>query len=280
MIKKSRVPRQPGPSEKEHLKQLETSYQELETRHQELKELLKNKDTFTHMLVHDMKNPLTAILGTLCLFKSNNFNLKTELHGLLVDAHIQSVKLLCMIDEISTLRRMQTKEFKINKLSGDIVPLIQQSLMMMAYTAKHKKLTLQFIPPTKPIWVMFDYQMIERVINNLLNNSIKYAPDPSEILVTLAQSDSMATISITNWGKPIPSAYHHKIFNAFARAESENSPIAGTGLGLAFCKLAVDAHQGNIYVDSPVPPKEIGARFCLELPLAAENELSVPDSAH
>lgn len=242
---------------------------ELEKANEKLRDLNQVKESLMHMIVHDMKNPLTAMLGTLILFTRNNFGVKEEMHQLLVDSHAHGIKLLSMIDQILMISRMQTNEFKLKHEYKDIIPLICESIDMMSKTTGDnvKNLTFTFLPQEEPLQVYMDGQTIERVMNNLLNNAIKYAPKNSEIHVSLMQTEASAVITITNWGDPIPEHYQDRIFELFCRVKKEDTQFSGTGLGLTFCKLAVEAHGGTIFVTSPVAPKDHGARFTFSIPL-------------
>jgi signal transduction histidine kinase len=250
--------------------QLEASKEELEAKNRQMVELGDAKDALMHMVVHDMKNPLTAVMGTLGLCRGNRLQLAPEIKELLVGAHVQSVKLLCMVDEILTISRMQSKEFEVHPEPMDLISLVQQSMSMMSLTTGGKKLTFRFEPALSELWVSGDYPTIERTLNNLMNNSIKYAPADSEIWLEAAQADGVGRIGVTNWGDPIPQESQDKIFDQFYRVKADIAKYAGTGLGLTFCRLAIRAHGGTIGVVSPVPPQENGACFYFTLPLASK----------
>lgn len=247
--------------------ELEVSKHRLELQAQQLQELGQTKEALMHMLVHDMKNPLTAVIGTLALFKRSSFDLKPDMQGLLLDAHGQAIKLLSMIEEILIISRMRSKEFQIQTGAVDLRALIAQSMALMEKTLGGRNLALRGGAEDTPR-VLADGPIIERVLNNLLNNAIKYAPAGSEIQVRGRREGDRAEVSVTNWGDPIPEAYHEKMFDLFVRVKAETSQFSGTGLGLTFCKLAVEAHGGSIWVESPVPPEARGARFVFTLPLA------------
>jgi len=246
---------------------LKNANQLLEDQAHQLKELNEAKEALMHMIVHDMKNPLTAILGTLTLFNKNSFNLNPDIHELLLSAHRHGIKLLSMIEEILMISRMKTKEFKLKPERANLIDTLLYSIDLMKKTVVLKNLKFHFEPEWQTLTVQMDVQIIERVINNLLNNAIKYAPQNSEILLEVEPKSDSVTVSITNWGEPIPEEYHQKIFELFSRVKKEDTQFSGTGLGLAFSKLAIEAHSGTLEVISPVPPMEIGACFRFSLPL-------------
>jgi signal transduction histidine kinase len=219
-----------------------------------------------HMIVHDLKNPLTAILGTLSLFRKDTFGLPREVAQLLSDANAQGFKLLNMIEDILLVSRMRSKEFEINPQELDLDPFVLQCVEMMTKTLSGKPLALQFVPSQHALKVHADPEVLERVINNLLNNAIKYAPKQTEVRVETLSGDSGTVVRVTNWGPAIPLEYHEKIFDLFCRVKADSAKYSGTGLGLTFCKLAVEAHGGLIWVESPLPDSDRGARFNFSIP--------------
>lgn len=251
----------------ERTRSLELSQKTLAEQNTKLQELVETKEALTHMIVHDMKNPLTAILGTLCLFRNKRFATDPAGMEFITSAHLQTVKLICMVEEILTISRMQSKEFTIQPAPANLIELVRQSLSLMNQLTAGKKLQFRFQTGLQELWVAIDFQMVERIINNLLNNAIKYAPDPSEIVVEVNEREGQAWVSVTNWGDPIPEQFHKRLFDLFFRVNAQDKVHSGTGLGLAFCKLAVEAHHGSIYVESPVSPDPTGARFHFSLPL-------------
>lgn len=255
---------------KERTSELEKSKEQLEEQNTELKEINESKEAMMHMIVHDMKNPLTSVMGALSLAQHDSFEVDKELRGLLQDANIQAIKLRAMMDDILTMSKMRTKEFEIQAMAVDMVSLTQQSVMLMTTTMADHKVAIQFNPPDQEIICMIDFQMIERVLNNIINNAIKYAPRNSEILVEPMVEGENAIVKITNWGESIPQDCHKKIFEMFGRAKPQDTTIKGTGLGLAFCKLAIEAHQGEVGVVSPVPPQDKGAQFYFTVPLCPD----------
>jgi K+-sensing histidine kinase KdpD len=232
----------------------------------QLEQLNEAKEALMHMVVHDLKNPLTAILGTLTLFSRNSFTLPQNIHEMLLGAHANGIKLLSMIEEILMISRMKTKEFNLKLERTNLIQTVFTSVDMMKKTSMHKKLNFVFQPSQQELPLTMDVQLIERVINNLLNNAIKYAPKDSEILVEVTSSEERVMVGVTNWGDPIPKEHHTKIFALFTRVKKEDTQLSGTGIGLAFCKLAVEAHHGTLGIVSPVPPKDNGVCFQFSLP--------------
>jgi signal transduction histidine kinase len=105
--------------------------------------------------------------------------------------------------------------------------------------------------------------MIRRVVTNLLENASKYSPQGGEIEVGAKQDGGQILVWVGDNGLGIPAAEHERIFNKFTRLKPENSP-KGLGLGLAYCRLAIQAHGGHIWVESEVGT---GSRFTFSIPV-------------
>lgn len=251
----------------ERTRELEISKLTLEAQNQELQALGESKEALMHMIVHDLKNPLTAVMGALALAQHPRFTLDEVVRGLLKDANVQAVRLRAMIDDILTISQMRTREFDLHPVPTELNSLLQQSLLLMNATISAKPLNLRFTPAPREIVADVDFQILERVVSNLINNAMKYAPPDSDVLLELETEGSWARISVTNQGEAIPADWHAKIFELFGRAKPEDRQVTGTGLGLAFCKLAVKAHGGTIGVASPLPGQDRGARFTFTIPL-------------
>lgn len=253
---------------KERTREIEVSKLKLEEQNQELQELSESKEAMMHMIVHDLKNPLTTVMGALALSQHARFAVDDTLRGLLRDANIQAIRLRAMIDDILTISQMRSREFQPQTTPTELGSLLQQSLLLMNAAKSAKPLNLRLTPPAGEIVADIDFQMIERVVNNLINNAMKYAPAESDIVLAVEAEGAWARISVTNQGEPIPAGWHEKIFELFSRAKPQDRSVQGTGLGLAFCKLAVEAHGGRIGVESPLRGSDHGACFTFTLPLA------------
>jgi two-component system, sensor histidine kinase and response regulator len=181
-------------------------------------------------------------------------------------ANQQAIKLLRMMEEMLFIQRMQSNEFQIRPSLTDLTQLIDQAVLIMSKTILNQSVSIHYQPAMGNVMVMLDRDIIERVLNNLLNNAIKYALPDTRIEVELETSEKDVTVHVSNSGDPIPEAYHDKIFELFSRVNLEDKTLSGTGIGLSFCRLAIHAHHGSIWVTSPIPPHNHGARFSFRLP--------------
>jgi signal transduction histidine kinase len=117
--------------------------------------------------------------------------------------------------------------------------------------------------PETPLTVTADGGLIRRVLQNLLSNALKYTPDRGNVRIVVTPFESEIRIAVTDTGRGIAPQYHQHIFEKFGQVEDSKNHL-GTGLGLTFCKLAVEAHGGRIGVESEVGK---GSTFWFALPV-------------
>ena len=116
----------------------------------------------------------------------------------------------------------------------------------------------------EPVPAIYDPEIISRVLENLVGNACKFAPDSSEVRVSVIRQGEWARVSVNDSGPGIPSQHHQRVFEKFAQLDLETKRF-GSGLGLAFCKLAVEAHGGKIGLESD---SGCGSTFWFLLPLS------------
>ncbi|HTQ06810.1 MAG TPA: ATP-binding protein, partial [Polyangiaceae bacterium] len=112
--------------------------------------------------------------------------------------------------------------------------------------------------------VKADPDLLRRVLENLLDNALRHAPEESTVTLTAAERDGEFEIRVADQGSGVPAAMRERIFDPFVQVESKDRSVtrSGRGLGLAFCRLAVEAHGGRLWVEDGAP----GAVFCVRLP--------------
>ena len=147
----------------------------------------------------------------------------------------------------------------LNKTECNLVQIARQAIDSLTPLAEGRKLEL--IAP-EPTMVSCDTDVIRRVIENLLANGFKFVPEDGVIQICVGREDSDVKVKVMDTGIGIPPEYHQKIFNKFCQVENKRAKV-GTGLGLAYCKLAIEAHEGSIGVNSEVGK---GSTFWFSLP--------------
>lgn len=242
---------------------LKRQHDELEANYQRLQELEGLRDSLTSMIVHDLRSPLTGILmGIDLLISVAEERLQPEELACLSECKASAQKISRMISSLLDLNRLEAGEMPLDMTEIPIIPLVKETIHSLDGVAK--KVKIEFPIPDEEIVTKCDSKIVERILSNLLENAIKFTPDGSPVRVALSRDKDHARLSVRDYGAGIPSEYHHKIFEKFAQVKNRNARV-GTGLGLTFCKLAIEAHGGNIGVESEVGQ---GSVFWITLPTA------------
>ncbi|MDH5525387.1 MAG: response regulator [Desulfobulbaceae bacterium] len=236
-------------------------YDDISRQHKRLQELENLRDNLMHMLVHDLKNPLGNIRGCLDLLKMQLPEVKPNIQKIMTLSRASTQAMLIMINSLLDLSRLEAGEMQLETEEADINKLVAQGGENMAGLIAESKITLT-IHQTQPLSVPCDAVLIGRVIINLLANAIKFSPIGGEITITTSATDHGIKVAISDQGQGIPAEYHQMIFDKFAQVKDKNSKY-GTGLGLTFCKMAIEAHHGTIGVESRVGQ---GSTFWFTLP--------------
>jgi two-component system, NtrC family, sensor histidine kinase KinB len=222
------------------------------------------RNDLVNMIVHDLRNPLGNILSALDILEMSLPSGDAGLASVLATANRSVTRLSQLVDSLLDLRRLEAGKVLLNKDQINVTTLVTEAVEQVQPNAEGKGIELHAeLPPRLP-FVSIDADMIRRVMINLMDNSVKYMMDPGSITVTAKADPSEVTLSIQDTGPGIPATVQSRIFDKFVRGQREFAAPKGAGLGLAFCKLAVEAHGGRIWVDSQLGK---GATFNFTLPI-------------
>jgi signal transduction histidine kinase len=241
---------------------LESRNQELQQSNRELRRLQELRDNLTHMIVHDLRSPLTGILAAMELIGFDTASLSPENQGALRMANKALDDVISMINSMLDVSKIEAGELKPNLTECDLVEVVKEAAARLELLRGDRTVELAC---DRPCPARLDRDLISRVIQNLVGNAFKFTNKSGTVRLRIEQLPKRVRISVTDDGPGIAPEHHARIFEKFGQAESIG-PRAGTGLGLTFCRLAVQAHAGSIGVESE-PGK--GSVFWFELPLAA-----------
>jgi len=219
-------------------------FSQAETKIQLHEQFSKTKEDITHMIVHDLKIPLNMLL-----------NIRDDLPK---DELINMVssftrKMEFQVLDILDIYNTDNFVFKINKDRWDLNEIIENAIENVNFFIKQKNIFLVYDNNFK-CFVSVDGRIIERVITNLLSNSVKYSQNNGfiKVLVSIVNANSVE-IKIIDNGIGIEKTKLAIVFNKFEAINNQNNEIIqSSGMGLAFCKMAVEAHGGRIFIDSVV----------------------------
>ena len=211
----------------------------------------RTKNELITNVAHDLRTPLTSIIGYLELLAGNTRIDPEMQHKYIEIAYGKSKRLEKLIEDLFGFTKLNYGKMSMHVAQLDLVKLLGQ-LLEEAYpnfAEKNLSYDLQSNVPAKMISA--DGNLLARLFDNLIGNAIKYGADGKRVLVQIFAGEEVVTVSVTNYGYVIPPDELPLIFNKFYRVErSRSSSTGGTGLGLAIAKEIVDMHGGTIGVTS------------------------------
>lgn len=225
--------------------------------------LEKMRDDLIHTMVHDLRNPLTAISGVLSFLEEPVLQaLPSNQHELWEIARTSTQNMLDMVRAILEISRLESRQMPLDHTMISLPNLVADVLDSQLPLAVDKDLHLENDVPSTlpPAWA--DERMIERVLKNLVGNAIKFTPAGGTVRVAGKRDDtSRILVSVSDTGRGIPPQIQERLFQKFVTGEQEER---GSGLGLAFCKMVIEAHGESIWVEET---SERGTTFAFTLPL-------------
>jgi signal transduction histidine kinase len=242
-------------------------HDEVTSQFRKLQELEAARDTLTHMIVHDLRSPLTGLQGYLDLLRigvaagSND-----EVLECARDAHAVAGHLKEMISQVLDVSRLESGDMPLSPRDTDLVELLSGAVASLGPAPDGIDIIYETVG--QPVVVACDRDVVTRVVANLVGNAFKFAPRRGQVRIGLEGSNGVVRVTVSDNGPGVEPEHRKVIFEKFGQAPLGRAGKArSTGLGLTFCKLAVEAHGGTIGVDSN---NGGGARFWIELPWKTE----------
>lgn len=237
------------------------------------REAERTKNELITNVAHDLRTPLTSIIGYLELLSKNGDSLPAEMQKKYIDiAYTKAKRLEKLIEDLFGFTKLNYGKISMNVGKLDIVKLLSQLLEEFYPSFADKDLTYELKSNVPALIITADGNLLARLFDNLINNAIKYGADGKKILVTIHAEEEIVTVSVTNYGYVIPQDELHLIFNKFYRVEQSRSVYTGgTGLGLAIAKNIVDMHGGTITVTSDLNGTVFAVRLKVNFDIHREN---------
>ena len=228
-----------------------------------LRELEELRDNLTHMIVHDMRSPLMGICGSLELLQMTVADRLDEEDRDDMERALDSSRLLTeMVSSLLDVSRLEAGKMPLHRTVCGLEPVIVKAIDSLGSLAR--RASVRFVRPEGVVEAYCDADVTRRIITNLLGNAIKFTPPEKEVRIEAAMAGDRVRLDVHDAGPGIPEEYKSKIFQKFGQVESrKEGQKFSTGLGLTFCKLAVEAHGGEIEVSSVIGS---GSTFTVYLP--------------
>ncbi len=231
--------------------------QALEINLARLRELEKLRDNLAHMIVHDMRSPLLALQLSMDMLHATYAN--TDDQEVLENARQSVTSLIDMVTQILDVSRMEAGQMQLQRQKTDLSIITKEVFDTVRPLAGKRQLGITLLGSTS---ASCDASVLRRVISNLVGNALKFTSTEGIIQVTIAEEGPLIRVSVKDNGPGIDPSLHKIIFEKFAQAEGP-AKKAGSGLGLTFVKMSVEAHGGQVRLDSE-PGK--GSTFSFTLP--------------
>lgn len=211
----------------------------------------RQKNELITNVAHDLRTPLTTIVGYLELIKDDSALSKEDVHTYSGIAYEKSIRLQEMMDDLFEFTKLDNADIKLNKSMINLSGLIMQMTDEFYPSFKDCNITPIVDLPEENIYVQGDGQLLARVFDNLISNALKYGYHNTDLKIEVSGDEKYATVKVINHGDTIAPEDIPLLFNKFYRTDSSrNSKTGGTGLGLAITKNIVDLHHGDISVTS------------------------------
>lgn len=253
-------------------KQMETDtlnhmVQNLSTLYSQAVENDNLKTEFYSNLSHELKTPLSVMLGAIQLMEHNEKNAPSPGSR----KHMYTIKQNCyrilrLINNLLDTTRIESGFIKMNLEDCNIIYLIEEMVQSVVPYAEEKNIHIEFDTEVEEIITAVDIDKIERIMLNLLSNAIKFTPADGNIWVTISEGPERIKISVKDTGPGIPKDMHTLIFNRFQQVNNSLTRTQeGSGIGLSLVKSFVELHSGKIELLSE---ENAGSEFIIELPIS------------
>jgi len=241
---------------------LETQNHQLQDHVDRLHALETLRDNLTHMIIHDMRSPLWAISGNLDLIMMERSALSPNGQESLKDASVAVQTLIGMVSSLLDVSRLESGNMTVQQAPCDVRRVVHEVSEILSGLLQYNPLVVD--APTEDTTVTCDASLLQRILGNLLSNAVNFSPKGKPITIGFKDLPSFLRVTVRDQGAGIPAEYHARIFEKFGQVGSQpNTKRYSTGLGLTFCRLAVEAQGGTIGVESVLGE---GSTFWFTLP--------------
>lgn len=241
--------------------ELREHYELLKHQRDQLLRVQLQKERLMSFVVHDLKNPVNSMdLHAQLLLRDSSLSDKSRESATQIRAEAR--QLVRMILNLLDLSKGDEGKLSAKRSEIDTNALVSGVFAELGAAAQGRRVGLESTLETKKIHA--DEDLLRRTLANLVENAIRHAAADTLITVAIASSEAGAEIRVTDRGPGVPAELRERVFDPFVQVEGRDrqSTRSGRGLGLAFCKLAIEAHEGKIWIEDASP----GAIFCMRIP--------------
>jgi len=239
------------------------SQRDLAKANAELQKLIEIRNRFVGMAAHDLRNPIGIIRSFSEVMKTDS-KLDQDSHEIAGIIHSTAIYMQKLVDSILDLSAMQSGKVVLSLADTDLKQIFDQAISQTRILANQHDIKIRFIADHEEMIAHVDSIKIRQVVNNLLNNSIKYSPEGSSITCSAVIDNGYCRFCVQDEGPGVPANSYSSIFEPFKRLSNSEGRHKSVGLGLSICKNIIDAHSGKIWVSGE---EGMGANFCFAIKL-------------
>jgi signal transduction histidine kinase len=226
------------------------------------------REDMTHMLVHDLRSPASLVTASLSMLSDADEQVEPDQVARLVEIARRGIdRILGLIDQLLDIGQLERGQLPLDQETIAVGDLFREVAARYAPVATANEISLRYSAEGEMPLLYVDRSLVSRVLSNLVDNALKFTPDGGEVTLWARAGGTTAPgfllIGVQDTGPGIPAEAHAQLFEKFEQVPGIHGRRRGTGLGLPFCKLAVEAHSGEIWVESMVGE---GTTFLLTLP--------------
>jgi signal transduction histidine kinase len=243
--------------------ELRRKRRELQESIEALRRLETLRDSLVHMVVHDLRSPLAAISACLEVIKWDAEEQHRQELAADVEMALHATRtIIRLVNSVLDVSKMEGTEMRLQLAPADMAAVARESVEELESLVGTRQLVRDW--PDEPVMAVVDRDVVARVLQNLLGNALKFTPTTGVVTIAVEANDDMVRMAVSDTGPGIPREYRERVFEKFGQVEAvSRGQRFSTGLGLTFCRLAVEAHGGRIGVDSEVGR---GSTFWFVLP--------------
>jgi signal transduction histidine kinase len=229
----------------------ESAREQVTAQNRQLLELDKMKDEFVALISHELRTPLTSIRGYVELLREDLSNTPLEQQEKFLSVVERNAdRLLSLVNDLLFMAQIEVGKVELNRVEADLVALAEECVAAAQPVAEERQIEVRIDAQARPV-LSADRARLAQVLDNLLSNALKFTPPRGKIEIRIAADEGTASLEMSDTGMGISAEDQPHLFSSFFRSSSANAAaVPGTGLGLAISKGIVEAHGGEISVQS------------------------------
>lgn len=240
---------------------------ELRANAERLRELQRLKEELAAMLVHDLRNPLTALRGNVEFLEGELAGASDFVREAVSDCRQLANRALALVGGLLDVAQLEEGILRVNPAQVVVAEFLPRCARFHEADIAHRDVRVDLDVEPADLCASFDADLVARVVENLLDNAVRYTPVGGRVRLAARAEGPHVVLTVGNSGPPIPTGERERIFDKFYRIDDRRAGArANRGLGLYFCKLAAEAHGGAIAVEET---PELPTCFVVHLPIGA-----------